>query len=263
MLDGRQGGRTMELDYSAAGIDVRDDLRETHEFLLNHLSRPGSWWSGAQRIGIASEARNATSCRLCDERKNALSPEHVQGKHDSITDLTDNVVEVIHRIRTDPARVSRDWFEQRLADGLSKEQYVEVVGVVTLGTGIEMFCRSLGIPAFPLPAPQTGEPTGYRPANASAGEAWVPMIAADDATGPEADLYGDVPDPPNIMRALSLVPDEARALQHSSDAHYVPVASIADPSVRRDLDRMQMELIASRSEPASAVSAAGTNAGSS
>ncbi len=71
------------------------------------------------------------------------------------------------------------------------------------------------------------------------------MIAPEDATGPEADLYrGEFV--PNIMRALSLVPDEARALQRSSDAHYVPVSQIPDPTVRRALDRPQMELVAAR-----------------
>jgi hypothetical protein len=35
-------------------------------------------------------------------------------------------------------------------------------------------------------------------------------------------------------------------LRRSSDAHYVPAEQIPDPSVRRVLDRMQMELVASR-----------------
>ena len=58
------------------------------------------------------------------------------------------------------------------------------------------------------------------------------MIAPEDAAGPEADLYpaGFIP---NIMRALSLVPDQVRALQRSSDAHYVPVPQIGNPSARR------------------------------
>ena len=69
---------------------------------------------------------------------------------------------------------------------------------------------------------------------------------AEDATGPEVDLYGDAPFIPNIVRALSLVPGEVRALRKSSDSHYVSVAQIGDPTVRRSLDRMQMELVAAR-----------------
>ena len=67
-----------------------------------------------------------------------------------------------------------------------------------------------------------------------------------DADGPEADLYPEVALVPNIMQALSLVPDEARALQRSSDAHYVEMQDLADPSARRDLDRLQIELVAAR-----------------
>ena len=71
------------------------------------------------------------------------------------------------------------------------------------------------------------------------------MIAPEDAIGPEADLYGGG-FVPNIMRALSLVPDEVRALRRSSAAHYVPVEQIPDPTVRRALARPQMEFVAAR-----------------
>jgi len=37
-----------------------------------------------------------------------------------------------------------------------------------------------------------------------------------------------------------------RALRRAGDTHYVPVAQIPDPSVRRALDRPQMELVAAR-----------------
>jgi alkylhydroperoxidase family enzyme len=72
------------------------------------------------------------------------------------------------------------------------------------------------------------------------------MVEPENANGPESDLYAGIAFVPNIMKALSLVPDAARALQRSSDAHYVAVNEISDPSVRRAIDRMQMELVASR-----------------
>jgi hypothetical protein len=72
------------------------------------------------------------------------------------------------------------------------------------------------------------------------------MLAPEDATGPESDLYPEGAMIPNIIRALSLVPSEVRALRRSSDAHYLPVAQIPDPTARRTLDRAQMELVAAR-----------------
>ncbi len=234
------------LDYSPAGVSVREDLRDAHERLWIHLASPGNWWTGAQRVAIATAARSAVECKLCQDRKGALSPENVQGEHTSTQELDQNTLEAIHRIRTDPARLSKAWFDQRIDGGLSEESYVELVGVVTLSTGVDYFCRALGMPAFDLPRPIAGEPTRTRPDNAKSGTAWVAMLAPEDVSGPESDLYGDATDAPNIMRALSLVPNEARALQSSSDAHYVAVAQIADPTVRRAIDRMQMELVASR-----------------
>jgi alkylhydroperoxidase family enzyme len=72
------------------------------------------------------------------------------------------------------------------------------------------------------------------------------MVACEDATGAEADLYEGLAFVPNIVRALSLVPGEVRALQRSSAAHYLSVKDIVDPAARRSLDRPQMELVAAR-----------------
>jgi alkylhydroperoxidase family enzyme len=233
-------------DYSGAGVSIRADLRDTHRFIWEHLRAPGTWWTGQQRLAIAAESRNATGCTLCRERKTALSPNAVSGSHDTLGELPDNVVEAVHRIRTDPARLSRAWFEGVSASGIDETNYVELVGIVTLLAGVDYFARALGIAPFRLPEPLAGEPSRYRPVSAKPGTAWVSMIAPEDAHGLEADLYAGWPFVPNIMRALSLVPNEARALQRSSNAHYVPVAQIGDPTVRKSLDRMQMELVAAR-----------------
>ena len=71
------------LDYSAAGVEVRGDLRAAHRAVLDHLRRPGSWFSGAERIAVAAESRRASECPLCGERKVALSPEQVAGEHEA------------------------------------------------------------------------------------------------------------------------------------------------------------------------------------
>jgi hypothetical protein len=231
-------------DYGATV--VRADIREAHRRLWEHLRAAGSWWTGAERVAIAAEARGADGCELCAARKAALSPSAVQGEHRSVTDLRENVVEVIHRVRTDPARLTRAWFDTVIAAGLAVPAYVEVVAIVTMLTGIDYFARALGVSSFPLPEPLPGESSRYLPASATAGTAWVPMIAPEDAAGAEADLYPPNAMVPNIVRALSVVPAEARALQMLSAAHYLPVEQIVDPTARRALERPQMELIAAR-----------------
>ena len=216
-----------------------------HRFLLDHLCSPGTWWTGEERVAIAAESRGAARCALCRERKVSLSPSAATGQHDGPHALPENVIDAVHRIRTDPARLSRSWFDGVIAGGLDVARYVELVGVSTLLAGLDYFARAFGVPPFPLPAPRPGEPSRHRPAGAKPEGAWVPMIAPEDAIGPEADLYGGG-FVPNIMRALSLVPDEVRALRRSSAAHYVPVEQIPDPTVRRALARPQMEFVAAR-----------------
>lgn len=235
-----------ELDDTTAPVAVRDDLRAAHAFLWEHIRSPGCWWSGAERVAMVRAARTSAECRLCRARQAALSPNAIQGTHDGGGALPENVIEVVHRVRSDPGRLSREWYEHRLAGGLTDAAYVEIIGVVALSAGVDYFARALGVPPLMLPEPKGGSPSRYRPAGAVGGTAWVPMVEPEGAVGPEAGLYGNAAFVPNIMKALSLVPDEARALRLSSDAHYVPADQIPDPSVRRVLDRMQMELVASR-----------------
>jgi alkylhydroperoxidase family enzyme len=234
------------LDYSSAGVTVRDGLRSAHRDLWEHLRAAGTWWSGATRVAIAAEGRHAVRCTLCRRRREALSPAAARGTHETLGALSPSLVEVIHRVRTDSGRLTREWFERVVDQGLTDAEYVEIVGVVAMLAGVDFFARALGIEPFPLPEPLSGEPSRRRPAAARRSVAWVPTIAPEDAVGPEADVYGGGTVVPNIVRALSLVPDEVRMLRRLSDAHYLPIASISDPTARRALGRMQMELVAAR-----------------
>jgi hypothetical protein len=231
-------------DYGT--FPVRDDIRAAHRALWEHLRTAGAWWSGRQRLAIAAEARRADDCTLCVTRKAALSAAAVRGEHESVGAFSEHVVDVIHRVRTDPARLSRPWFDAVIAGGLEVAPYVELLGVVTMLTGVDSFARSLGIATFPLPEPRAGEPSRYLPASAKPGTAWVPMIAPEDACGREADLYPAGAVIPNIVRALSLVPSEVRMFETLAATHYLRVEQIADPTARRSLDRMQIELVAAR-----------------
>ena len=63
---------------------------------------------------------------------------------------------------------------------------------------------------------------------------------------PEADLWapGAVG---NVVRAMSVVPDEVRTLKDLSAAHYLPIRNVRDPSATQGaLGRTQIELVAGR-----------------
>ncbi len=222
---------------------MREDLERTQRALLEYLSRPGCWFTGAERIALAGESRGALSCPLCLARKAALSPEHAQGEHARVSELPEALIELAHRVRGDPQRLSKGWFERTRASGVEEGAYVEAVGIVSFVAGLDFFCRAFGLAPFELREPLPGDPSRRRPAGARDGTAWVAMLAPEDAAGPEADLYGNAALVPNIVRALSLVPDHVRMLQQMMATHYVP---LTDPRAGRDLDRMQIELVAAR-----------------
>ena len=122
---------------------------------------------------------------------------------------------------------------------------MELLGVTVTVISVDAFCRGVDVRPHPLPEPEPGPPSGYRPRAARLDVAWVPMIPAREAVGAEADLW-----PPgrtaNVVRALSLVPDEVRTLKDLGSAHYIPFEKMADLHAGRSLDRRQIELVAGR-----------------
>lgn len=234
-----------EVTYSSAPIAVRNDIVEAHRRAWQRIAKPGTWWTGQKRVAIAAEARNAVNCTLCRKRKEALSPNAVKGNHDSTNSLPEAAVEVIHRVVTDPGRLSNAWFEQVMDGGLEDTQYVEIISVVVTVVSIDTFCRGIGVPPHPLPTPLDGEPSRFRPKSAKLEGARVPMIANGLAEGPEADLYREG-NYPNVGRALSLVPDEVRGLVDLMTAQYFPVYQVSDLRLHRSITRAQMELVAGR-----------------
>jgi len=237
--------------YQDSPLPVRDDLAAAHRRVWDHLAAPGTWWNGGERVALAAETRNAPACRLCRERNEALSPAAVTGIHDSLGDLPDNVVEVIHRVRTDPARLTRSWFESIMRSGLTPEQYVEIVSVVVHVVSVDTFARGIGVAPLPLPGPASGEPTRRRPGGAKPGPAWVSWIEAADLTDTEAeaeaDIYPKGQAPANVRKAMSLIPAEVRSFFAMCDAQYLGALQIRDFSREfRAISHAQIELLAAR-----------------
>jgi len=233
--------------YASAPIKIRDDLAGAHARAWAGIGRPGTWWDGAQRVAIAAETRHAPSCELCRRRKEVLSSATIGGKHDSLGELADIVVEVVHRVRTDPARLSERWFRGVIAAGFSEEQYVETVSVVAHVVAIDTMARSLGLDAPAPPQPQLGMPSQYRPLSAKPGGAWVPWLEPADLSEAERDLYPSGRPAPNIMKAMSLVPDEVRSFFDLVSHQYQPPLAMRDFSREyRAISHAQIELLAAR-----------------
>ena len=234
------------LDYRLSPLPVRGDMIAAQQRAWARLAAPGEWWSGPVRVAIAEETRAATACELCRKRKAALSPYAVAGTHSAATDLPEVLVEVIHRIRTDPGRLTRRFYEEALAGGLTDAEYVETVGVMATVIAIDSFCDAMGLPRHKLPAPAPGEPRRRRPAGAKEGLAWVPTVAPEDLTEAEAGMYEGL-SAVNIHRALSLVPAEVVGFFDMDSVHYLPDAQLRDfANEYRALTHAQIEFLAGR-----------------
>lgn len=232
------------VSYADSRVPVRADIVEAHQRTWDCLAGAGTWWAGEERIAIAAETRYAHDCTLCRKHKQALSPYAVVGTHDSLGALPDAVVDVVHRVTTDPGRLTERLLRDFVEAGLTDAHYVETVAVVGYIVNFDTFCAALGMPARPLPRPLQGVPSQVRPTTACADGAWVPLIPAR-VVGEHADLYHSNA-PLNIQRALSLVPNEARHWASIVSAEYVPPEDLLIPVSRRSITRPQMELLAAR-----------------
>ena len=233
--------------YASTPFPIRDDLSAAHARAWARIARPGTWWDGAARVAIAAETRNATLCRLCRRRKEALSPLSIEGAHDGLGQLCEIVVEVAHRVRTDPGRLGEPWYREVIARGLTAAQYVEIVSVVAHVVAIDTMARGLGLEALRLPDPKPGSPSHYRPEVAKLSGAWVPWVEPADAGEVEAGIYPSDRPPANIMRAMSLVPAEVRSFFDLVAHQYLPGDVMREFSREyRAISHAQIELLAAR-----------------
>ena len=130
---------------------ARDDLLDAHARAWKWIAGPGTWLTGAERLAVVREVRQAAQCDLCQARKDALSPLAVDGHHDHFGKLSDPQIEAIHRVATDSGRLSGAWVEGLLADGLSDGKYIEMVGLVAMTKMMDSFAWATGAEVASLP----------------------------------------------------------------------------------------------------------------
>ena len=231
-------------------MQIRPELTASHDRVWRELAAPGTWLTGPERVEVARELRGARACGLCRERKAALSPGAVSGEHDALGgDMPASRVELIHKLVTDPGRITRAWVDGLLAGGMDDVHYVEVCGLVSAVTLVDTFHAALGLPLRALPEPVAGEPTRNRPRTAVRDEGYIPMIPRDGLADDYEDLFDTRYFVPNVHRAFSLVPDATRLADDLMATHYVRyevVPGYTDSDHDYAINQVQMELIASR-----------------
>jgi hypothetical protein len=227
-------------------LAMRPDLEQSHERAWAAIAAPGTWLTGERRVAVAAEIRRARDCAYCARIKAALSPYAVQGEHDTLGALGAAEVELIHRVVNDPGRLTEKWSRSVLARGLPEGEYIEIVGIIAMVMVMDTFARALGVAERPLPVPQAGEPTRYRPPGAKKQAAWLPLVEPQDAVEADGPMY-PTPKAGYIYRGLSLVPRSLRDYWALAFCHYLPGEYVYDfeRSIRA-VSRPQTEILAAR-----------------
>jgi hypothetical protein len=231
---------------------IRSDLTDAQIKAWAAIGDPGTWWTGADRVAIAAETRNAEACPLCAARREALSPATIGGAHRMLRVLPPAAVEAVHRMRTDSGRLGERWYRGLLADGLAEEQYVELVSIVAIVIAVDTFRAAVGLEALPLPVAMPGEPGMVRPKGAKAGPGWTAALAPEDRSDDDPDLYCEHPGPrqrygANVHRALSLVPSAMIHWWDMLECMYQSSPMMRDFSREyRAVTHAQIEMLAAR-----------------
>lgn len=192
-------------------------IPEVSRVVLAHqweeLARPGTWWTGEQRIDIASVGRAA--------RRNLPEPDANSINH--------VVKEPAKLVAIDAGSITEAMVEGFVADGLSPLHYVELVGIIARTVAIDTATVGLGNGLEPYLPAEPGMPADAVVQGAKKRSAWVPMLGAAGATS-----------------ALSAVAAEDRAQEQLHGALYLSYQEMGNWSINKGLSRSQMELMAAR-----------------
>ncbi|MEM1334898.1 MAG: hypothetical protein AAGG08_15720 [Actinomycetota bacterium] len=214
-------------------IDVRSDLLDAQAAAWRDIAAPGSWWSGAQRLRIASIARAAL-----DDPEPIPPWVSAVGQGRAVDDglIPTVAADVTYRIARHAGTITEEVARSVTAE-IGALAYVELCSIVSAVAAIDRFHRNVGNDVPDLPDPVAGEPTREQPAEVvDATLNWVPVAAPADQTAA-------------VLQAYSAVPGAQRMTWRLGAAQYMPAEEMihADWMRRADgLTRPEAELIASR-----------------
>lgn len=212
--------------------EVRQDLVRAHNQAIAALSKPGTWWTGAQRRELAITAQLAIS------ESEPVAPwvgvSTVANKLPASLTAPKIAHDVMYRISRHAATLTREWYEKVTAE-INPLAFVELCGIACTIAPVMAFRRSLGLPALEVGLAESGQPSNKEPDNIVAAQLnWVPVVGPADKDAA-------------VVQAFTAVPETNRVIWAMADAQYIPDKEMVDPNwTRGTLSRVQMELIATR-----------------
>ena len=212
--------------------EVRQDLVRAHNQAIAALSKPGTWWTGAQRRELAITAQLAIS------ESEPVAPwvgvSTVANKLPASLTAPKIAHDVMYRISRHAATLTREWYEKVTAE-INPLAFVELCGIACTIAPVMAFRRSLGLPALEVGPAESGQPSNKEPDSIVAAQLnWVPVVGPADKDAA-------------VVQAFTAVPETNRVIWAMADAQYIPDKEMVDPKwTRGTLSRVQMELIATR-----------------
>lgn len=213
-------------------VDVRSDLADAHRQAWESLARPGTWWTGPQRLELAATAIAA----MTDDSPLPpwTAPSTVEGFLGGDLVAPAAAHDAMYRVATHAGTLTESWYAD-VCNVLGELAYVEVVGIASTVAAVVAFRRAAGLEPWELPRPVDGEPSRIVPPDLVAAELnWVRVTSPADQTAA-------------VVQAFTSVPAENDRLWMLAQAQYIPNLEMVDPHwTRGTLSRPQMELVAAR-----------------
>ena len=228
--------------YSDSEYPVPKLLDELHRDEITSLSGVGTWGSAEQRHAVSAATRNA---------RYQMGVQEIDDNNDNLTvnSLPAAVTRIAEAVAQGGTSIDADFCQQAQDEGVTEGAYVEVVSVAARTVNLDVFARGIGVPVRQLVKPASNEAPSFERPEEAIDEgffaATIPNGPAGGKTG-EA-LYGGQP-AGNILRTLSLVPEEARNVIRLVQTQYYDNSTFMDFSAQRHhaLNRAQMEVVATK-----------------
>ena len=212
--------------------EVRQDLVRAHNQAIAALSKPGTWWTGAQRRELALTAQLAIS------ESEPVAPwvgvSTVANKLPMSLTAPKIAHDAIYRISRHAATLTREWYEKVTAE-INPLAFVELCGIACTIAPVTAFRRALSLPVLEIGSAESGQPSNQKPNDiVSAQLNWVPVVGPADKDAA-------------VVQAFTAVPETNRVIWAMADAQYIPDKEMVDPNwTRGTLSRVQIELVATR-----------------
>lgn len=189
------------------------------------LGRPGRHLTGAERIAVATAAREATPRPVWDRNGGLDALQVAMGDRGAV------LVALAAIFATEASLIDRD-LVSRLSAEIGDTSYAETAAIVAQVITIDQFCISLGIDVSEFPAAEVGEPSGERPEGMGNAGGHIEMTVP---------FRG-----PNVARSLSLAAEDHLRWRGLVLSMYSRDAFDEMVWTDRALTRPQVELLAAR-----------------